>query len=142
MVQAMDKPASKESDAYVAKFERFEREAHQPSWMTSMRRAGMERFSEVGFPTLRDEDWRFTNVAPIARLPFKPVFQFAPPALTPQAVAGFTFGGLAASRLVFINGHYMADLSSPGPQPAGVIVSSLAEALAADSGAIEKHLAP
>jgi len=136
----MDKPARTESDAYVAKFERFEREAHQPSWMTSMRRAGMERFSEVGFPTLHDEDWRFTNVAPIARLPFKPVFQFAPPALTPQAVAGFTFGGLPASRLVFVNGHYAAELSSLHEQPPGVIVSSLAAALATDSAAIEKHL--
>jgi Fe-S cluster assembly protein SufD len=141
MVQAMDKPARNDSDARMAKFERFEREAHQPSWMTSMRRAGMERFSEVGFPTLRDEDWRFTNVAPITRLPFKPVFQFAPSALTPQAVAGFTFGRLPASRLVFVNGHYAAELSALHEQAPGVIVSSLAAALATDSAAIEEHLA-
>ena len=136
----MDKPARKDSDAHVAKFERFEQEAHEPSWMASLRRAGIERFSEVGFPTLHDEDWRFTNVAPIARLPFKPVFKFAPPALTPQAVAGFTFGRLPASRLVFINGHYAADFSSPPALPLGVIVSSLAAALAKDPAAIEKHL--
>jgi Fe-S cluster assembly protein SufD len=141
MVAAMDKPARIETDPHVAKFERFESEASEPSWMAPVRRAGIARFSEVGFPTLKDEDWRFTNVGAITRLPFKPVLQFARPALTPQAVAGLTFGRLAASRLVFINGHYAADLSSLEPRPSGVIISSLAAALANDSGAVEKHLA-
>jgi Fe-S cluster assembly protein SufD len=141
MVQLMEKPVRKETDPHVAKFERFEREAKEPSWMTPLRRAGINRFAELGFPTLQNEDWRFTNVAPIARLPFKPVLQLALPGLTLETVAGFTFGRLAASRLVFINGHYAADLSSLEPQPPGIIVSSLAAALAADSAAIEKHLA-
>jgi Fe-S cluster assembly protein SufD len=140
MIEAMETPARKETDPYRAKFERFQKEADQPSWMTSLRRAGMERFAQVGFPTLRDEDWRFTNVAPIARLPFKPVLRFARSALTPQAVVGFTFGQLPANRLVFINGLYSADLSSVAAQPSGITVSSLKAALAADSGALEEHL--
>ena len=37
-----------------------------------LRKAGLARFSESGYPTLRDEDWRFTNVKPIAELPFRP----------------------------------------------------------------------
>ena len=35
-----------------------------------LRKAGMASFAELGFPKLSDEDWRFTNVAPIAKLPF------------------------------------------------------------------------
>ena len=31
-----------------------------------LRKAGLARFSEAGFPTLRDDDWRFTNVKPVA----------------------------------------------------------------------------
>ena len=104
MVQAMERPACKETDTRVAKFERFERKAKQPSWLTPLRWAGITRFAELGFPTLRDEDWRFTNVAPIAKLPFKPVLEPEPPSLTREALAGFTFGRLPASRLVFING--------------------------------------
>jgi Fe-S cluster assembly protein SufD len=136
----MDKPGRNETEPHVAKFERFEREAHDAPWMTSLRRAGIERFSEVGFPTLRDEDWRFTNVAPIARLPFNPVFRLPQPDLTEHAVAGFTFGQLQASRLVFINGHYADDLSSVLPQDHGIVINSLAAALATNPTAIEKHL--
>jgi Fe-S cluster assembly protein SufD len=142
MVQLMANPATKETDPYLEKFERFEEQAKQPAWVFPLRKAGIARFAELGFPTLQQEDWRFTNVAPIAKLPFKPIFQVSRDSLTPEAIAEFTFGRLAASRLVFVDGHYVAELSSSaGPQPQGVIVSSLAAALAGDAGLIKKHLA-
>jgi len=140
MLETMEETASKETDPYVARFERIEGEAHQPSWMAPFRRAGINRFTELGFPTLRDEDWRFTNVAPIAKLPFKPVFELERTGLTREALARFTFARLPASRLVFVNGHFAAELSSLEPLPPGVTVSSLAAALATDSAAIEAHL--
>jgi len=141
MVQAMEKPGRKEIAPHLARFERFEKEAKQPSWISALRRAGITRFAELGFPTLEDEDWRFTNVAPIARLPFKPVLELARPSLSPEVIRHFTFGGQAASRLVFVNGHYAADLSSREPLPPGAIAGSLAAALAANSLVVEKHLA-
>jgi len=141
MVQAMAKPVRKETAPLLARFERFEAETPQPAWILPRRKAGLARFAALGFPTLQDEDWRFTNVAPIARLPFQPVLQMRGANLTRETIAGFTFGRLAARRLVFVNGHYAADLSSPDPQPPGVIVGSLAKALAGPSAAMEKHLA-
>jgi Fe-S cluster assembly protein SufD len=141
MVQLTADWAMKETDQYLETFERFEPQAKQPPWVFPLRKAGMARFAELGFPTVQQEDWRFTNVAPIAKLPFRPVLQGSRDGLTPEAVAAFTFGKLAASRLVFVNGHYAAELSSPGPQPQGVIVSSLAAALGGDSGLVKEHLA-
>jgi Fe-S cluster assembly protein SufD len=142
MVQVTASPAMKETDPYLETFERFEEQAKQPAWVFPLRKAGIARFAELGFPTLQQEDWRFTNVAPIAKLPFKPVFHGSPDGLTREAIAEFTFGGLAASRLVFVNGHYVAELSSsPVQRPQGVIVGSLAAALADDSGLIKEHLA-
>ena len=142
MVQLTASPAMKETDPYLETFERFEEQAKQPAWVFPLRKAGIARFAELGFPTLQQEDWRFTNVAPIAKLPFNPVFQVSPASLPREAIAEFTFGRLVASRLVFVNGHYVAELSSsPEPQPQGVIVSSLAAALAGDSGLIKEHLA-
>src|ERR1039457_857915 len=141
MVQLTADPVMKEADQYLETFERFEAQAKQPAWVFPLRKAGIARFAELGFPTLDQEDWRFTNVAPIARLPFKPVFQVSSDSLTPEAVAQFTFGRLDASRLVFVDGHYTGGLSPPaGPQPPGVIVSSLAAALAGDSGLLKQHL--
>jgi Fe-S cluster assembly protein SufD len=136
----MADPIMKETDPHLAKFERFEREAKQPAWVFPLRKAGLAHFAELGFPTLRDEDWRFTNVTPIAKLPFKPVFQAAPDGLSADSIARFTFSGLTTNRLVFVNGHYLPVLSSLFPPQAGIMIRSLAETLATDSTMLEKHL--
>ncbi len=141
MVQLMVSPTMKETDQYLETFERFEAQAKQPAWVFPLRKAGIARFAEMGFPTLQQEDWRFTNVAPIAALRFQPLLEAPQAGLSREAVAEFTFGTLAAHRLVFVNGHYAPELSSHGTVPEGVIVSSLAEALARDSGLIKEHLA-
>ncbi len=141
MVPVTADPAMKEADQYVETFERFEAQAKEPAWIFPLRKAGIARFAELGFPTLQQEDWRFTNVAPIAKLPFKPVLQASRDGLTQEAIAKFTFGRLAASRLVFVNGHYAPELSEPGSQPEGVVVSSLAAALADNAELVKRHLA-
>ena len=128
----------KETDPYVEHFERFETQTKRPAWLFPLRKAGMARFAETGFPTVQDEDWRFTNVAPIAGLPFRPVFEASLDGLEPESVAGLTFGRIAAARLVFVDGHYAAALSSPGVGRPGVIIRSLAAALDDDSKALEK----
>jgi Fe-S cluster assembly protein SufD len=43
-------------------------------WIQNLREKGFESFAELGFPTTHDEEWRFTNVAPIARA----VYRLAP----------------------------------------------------------------
>ena len=65
----------KDTDQYLATFERFEAQAPPPAWMSPLRKAGITRFAELGFPTLQQEDWRFTNVAPLASLPFNLVWR-------------------------------------------------------------------
>ncbi len=134
-------PEMKETDQYLETFERFETQAKQPAWVFPLRKAGMARFAELGFPTVQQEDWRFTIVAPIAKLPFKPVFKAGRDGLTPEAIAGFTFGKLVTTRLVFVDGHHAADLSFAGSLPEGAIVGSLAKALSADSSLVKEHLA-
>lgn len=139
MVQSVDKAAHKSAEAHLEKFERFERETKQPAWVFPLRKAGMVRFAEQGFPTLSDEDWRFTNIAAIAKLPFRPVFHLAKAAVTREEVLGVTFGSLAAHRLVFVNGHFDAELSSPVAE--GLQVKSLACALAENEPTLQEHLA-
>ncbi len=43
-----------------------------PRWLQDLRDRGAARFAALGFPTVRDEEWRFTNVAPIAATEFRP----------------------------------------------------------------------
>ena len=49
--------------------EDFTRQAAVAPWMQQLREYAFQRFAETGFPTTHDEEWRFTNVAPIARAP-------------------------------------------------------------------------
>ncbi len=64
------------ADAY-----REERSPRDPRWLTEIRRAGMDRFHEMGFPTVRDDAWKYTNVAPIRKVPFEPAPETGPTAV-------------------------------------------------------------
>jgi len=123
----------------VQQFECLEKDAKQTSWLFPLRKAGITQFAEKGFPTIKDEDWRFTNVAPITRLPFKSA---APDAGTVKRedIAAWPFGELPAHRLVFVNGYYAPNLSS-APSPNGVVISNLASALQTHTSLIEKPFA-
>jgi len=141
MIQTMDKESVKATEPHLQKFQRFEQQSQQPPWVFPLRKAGIARFAERGFPTLKDEDWRFTNVAPIAKLPFKPVFPPLRATLAADQISQFTFGRIPAFRLVFVNGLYAPELSSVPAQAGEVTIKSLAAALASDSAFLEKTLA-
>ncbi len=124
----------------LEKFNALERGVKQPAWLAPLRQAGLARYTELGLPTLRDEDWRFTNVAPIAKLPFQPVLEPAIDGVTAAALRELTFANLPGVKLVFVNGHYAAALSQPANLPAGIKVSNLASALATEPALLEQHL--
>ena len=111
----------------------------QPQWLPRLRNAAIATFSELGFPTLRDEDWRFTNVAPIASLPFQPARAVAVNGAESKTLSEAPFAKLPGCRLVFVNGFFAPRLSRTGKIPNGARVENLSAALAKDSAVIEKH---
>jgi Fe-S cluster assembly protein SufD len=112
----------------------------EPAWLTSARQAAWARFSEAGLPTVKDEDWRFTNLAPLAGLSFDPAPRPMRGGLSKETVARLPFGGLGGDRLVFVNGAYFPELSSVGEEDEGVKIMGLADAVVGDSALIERHL--
>jgi Fe-S cluster assembly protein SufD len=112
----------------------------QPQWLLALRNAGISTFGELGFPTLSDEDWRFTNVAPIAALPFQPARATAVNGAESNVLGRAAFAGLPGSRLIFVNGFFTPGLSLIRSSPDGVTVDSLSAVLARDSAFIGKHL--
>lgn len=87
-----------------------------------LRQEAFERFLELGLPTPRNEAWKYTNVAPIARGNFKAAGEGR---LSGADVERLLVPGLSARPIVFINGQFRADLSSVDALPQGVMVSSL-----------------
>jgi len=108
--------------------------------LLSARKVGFECFDKLGLPTLHDEDWRFTNVTPIAKMTLAPVLKPAHHGITEKALNHFPFAALAGSKLVFVNGHFAPELSSIAELPAGAKVMNLAAALATETALVERHL--
>ncbi|MBI4025485.1 MAG: Fe-S cluster assembly protein SufD [Verrucomicrobia bacterium] len=129
-------------DSYLAAFDRHERNTNgeSPAWIHSIRRAGISRFAELGFPTTRHEEWRFTNVAPIAQGSFTPARGRPANDLTLDEIDRLGFDGLSRNRLVFVNGRCSARFSSLSALSGDVGAGSLAEALTLDAGPLEQHL--
>src|SRR5205823_5979871 len=87
----------------------------------------------------RNEDWKFTNVAPIAKIPFRPADGEAGDGVSAEMLAGHLLGD--AIQLVFVNGRYASELSSPRSLLGDLMVTNLAAALHAHPELVEPHLA-
>lgn len=128
-------------DSYLESFARFQEGAggSGQEWLRSIRRSAMARFSELGFPTTHEEDWRFTNVAPVAETSFR-LDQDGAVKPTRRELERFGFSDLEGVRLVFVNGRFEPGLSRLQPLPEGVKIGSLSHELMTDSGTLEQHL--
>jgi Fe-S cluster assembly protein SufD len=114
--------------------------ADGPEWLAALRRSAMDRFALTGFPTSRDEEWRFTPVAPIAKAAWRHSTGSAHD-VTRQDLAPFIFGHPEWTTLVFVDGAYSEPLSATPALAQGVRVGSLSEALKTDSPLLQRHLA-
>jgi Fe-S cluster assembly protein SufD len=106
-------------------------------WLAALRDTGMERFAARGLPTPRSESWKYTNLRPLEKIAFG-----APngEAISLERLPSLLPAGASENRLVFVNGHYRADLSAMKSLREGVRIGSLAAALAEDGEALAAHL--
>ena len=60
------------TNAHVEKFDAFLGRigSGTASWVGKIRQDAIARFTELGFPTTRNEDWHFTSVSPISESDF------------------------------------------------------------------------
>ena len=117
-------------EMYAADFEAFRSTpAFGPEWLRTARTSAFARFLERGFPTPKDEEWKFTNVAPIAAANFRR--GDGGPRVTAAAIEPFLFTDAFRLQAVVVNGQLSAGLSSLSGLPEGVTITSLGEALAA-----------
>lgn len=116
----------------------------QAAWLDRLRENALERFEQLGFPLVTEEEWKYTNVAQIARTGFLPVTSSdnAAAAIGPEELITFTYPESRASQLVFVDGLVRPDLSSLSGLPAGVTVVDFAAALKSESlgGVMREHL--
>jgi Fe-S cluster assembly protein SufD len=118
--------------------EDFDRQASAPAWLQTLRQQGMARFQALGFPTMKNEDWHFTSVAPIAERTFRPAA--AGGTIEKTDIDRFNFGESGWNTLVFVNGAFSKDLSSSAALGNKVRVTSLASSIKAGTAGIDRHV--
>ncbi len=111
-----------------------------PEWVTTLRREAISGFAKLGFPTLSDEEWRFTNLEALRRGSFS-IAENGISGVSKKSVDSYGFSGLDCLRLVFVNGRFASSLSDTKDAGEGILVKSLSEAISEQSDLVKGHLA-
>jgi len=79
------------------------------AWLDLVRSSAMDRFEQLGFPSVREEDWKYTNLATLAKEELVPVTTGSAEA---RDIARFVYPETAAAHLVVVDGFLREDLST------------------------------
>jgi Fe-S cluster assembly protein SufD len=112
-------------------------------WLATLRQQAIDRFAEIGFPAVKNEDWKYTSVTPILRQRFEPSVRLPMRSVDKALAAALSRApGLQADDLVtvFVNGHCLESFQGRHAT-AAVEISNLSRVLAADGNALAKRLA-
>jgi len=131
--------ASESKERYLAAFKQSQSHAAAPAWLHELREAGMACFAALGFPTTRHEDWKYTNIDPIASQAFVHANGEAK-SLTVGEIVTRSMADVDAPRLVFVNGIYAPEFSQVAALPQGLMVKSLGDFLKHDEQALTSQL--
>jgi Fe-S cluster assembly protein SufD len=110
-----------------------------PDWLQSLRQEARTQSVEIGFPTTEQEEWRFTNVAPLRQWPLH-VAQPAARRIGPADIEPFLLAR-DGYCLVFVDGRFRPELSNLPGQGGPLRVGSLRAQWEGDGCDLENHLA-
>ena len=125
---------------YLSNFDVFEASLNgdKQADFHTLRKQALAKFSDLGFPTPKDEEWKYTNIAPILKHKFK--LSGDSHTVSPDIIKPFLFEGLDEFILVFVNGIFKPELSRQAAKDDGVIVESLKNARDRHADLLAKHL--
>ncbi len=124
---------------YLSLFKDFENNLNgeKSSQFHKARKEAIGRFAELDFPDLHQEDWRFTDISPILKHNFNyPAKEILP---SKNEVSKFMFDGMESYSVVFVNGFYSPELSSPLEFPNGTLIGNLSATIKQDGG-VQKYI--
>ena len=102
---------------------------HDVSWVLAARQSALARFVTHGFPTRREEEWKYTDVSVIGKRASLAPDHIPPDPSSEAKLLAWAIAGDGMHLMVFVNGHYDPTLSTVGDLPSGVRLESLADLL-------------
>lgn len=128
-------------DWYVSNFKTFENKLNgeSKSFLHSLRKDAIAQLSELDFPTKKNEEWKYTNIAPILKHNFVPALNSEAVKVTMEDVEKNIFSGFDCCVMVFANGIYSSELSTVKAED-GVVIDSLRNVLKTKPELVEKYI--
>jgi Fe-S cluster assembly protein SufD len=114
-----------------------------PDSIRALRESAIARFSELGFPTTRrgNEEWKYTDVSSIAKASYASLVPLPTDRVAAKTLDQHIMGGSVWNRLVFVDGHWLPDLSWLPSLPPEVMAMSIAKAMTSQPDLITDDLA-
>ncbi|MBZ0135297.1 MAG: Fe-S cluster assembly protein SufD [Planctomycetes bacterium] len=103
----------------------------EPGWLSELRDEAFENFKALGLPTVKHEEWRWTNLKRIADTDFVPA-ELAE--VSEAQLAKYLIEDADEIRLVFVNGHFADKLSKLPTIPDGLVIEPISRVLGSDEG--------
>jgi Fe-S cluster assembly protein SufD len=131
-----------EKQWYIDSFASFEKKLNgdKELFPHELRKEAISKFESLNFPTLKDEEWKYTSIAPILKNNFIPAQNAEMTNAAKKEIEEKLFCGFECHRLVFVNGLFSAELSEVKTLPKGVVVGSLREIAKTNPELVKKHL--
>jgi len=108
-------------------------------FINTIRLDAIHKFEELGFPTLKHEDWKYTSLAGLLKVDWQEYPENDYSEIKPEDIQRFLVPGLCSDYLVFVNGKYVKHLSKVHENTHGVIIESFEEAQNLHQDIIEKY---
>ena len=126
-------------DWYLSNFGEFEKRLNggKESFVHTKRKEALSNFSRLEFPTIKDEEWKYTSIVPLLKYNFVPSYEKKE--VSKDFIKSLLFDELEHSLIVFINGRYSVEHSDLLNLPKGVIVGSIAEEMKKNNEVLQKH---
>ena len=123
---------------YSAEFAQLQN-IQKNNWFTKQRQSAFDIFRESGFPNTKNEDWKYTDVKPIARNVFSNITG-NDVAISDDNLEVSLFKNLECINLVFINGAYSEKHSNIKNISNKTVIKNMANALVNDESSLKKHM--
>ena len=107
-IKSMVTEIAKTENTYQAAFPNVRVSSPTVPWLELVRTSAMERFEQLGFPAVHNEEWKYTNLATLAKQSFVPATRAETPSID---ITRFAYPETSAAHLVIVNGFLSEELS-------------------------------
>lgn len=140
----MDKIAKENIDLKIQLLEDFKNlelslNGESKNYFHKIRQDAISTFEELGFPVMKLEEWKYTNINPVLKHDFKTSYHFTDSKLIKNDIKDFLFDEGKVNLLVFVNGQFDEKLSNIISNSEQVFIGSFLDGRVKLSDVVEKH---